>query len=180
MARSARTPTPFIADAPVAGPDDVGPIPPQPVAEDNLETVEAAPEPVAEVKPPIRRNRGKMLPPVEVPSAPVAGTPLRVRGKPVGVLYADTEPAGETPVAEPTPAPRRTRTPAPEAEPEITDIELAKAASEAAAVIPLDEVKAMITGMGVATVNQIEGQEKRKDFLDNLRRLVEQFTGEVK
>ena len=138
---------------------------------DNLEAIEPVPEPVAEAKPPIRRNRGKMLPPVEVPSAPVAGTPLRVRGKPVAVLYADTEPAGETPAAEPTPAPapRRTRTPAPEAEPEITDIELAKAASEAAAVIPLAEVKALIAAMGVTTVNQIEGQEKRKEFLDVLR-----------
>ena len=70
-----------------------------------------------------------------------------------------TEPAVET-----TPA-RRTRAPAPVAAPEITDMDLAKAASGAAEVLGTQIVKDIIAEMGVKTVNEIEGFEKRQYFL---------------
>lgn len=74
-------------------------------------------------------------------------------------------------VAEPEPTPeaapttRRTRTPAPAAEPVISDMDLAKAASEAAEIIGVEAVKGIISELGVSTVNQIEGHESRKHFL---------------
>lgn len=68
------------------------------------------------------------------------------------------------PVAEATPA-RRTRAPAPVAAPEITDMDLAKAASGAAEVLGTQTVKDIIAEMGVKTVNEIEGLEKRQYFL---------------
>ena len=72
------------------------------------------------------------------------------------------------PVAEITPAIRRTRAPAPVAAPEITDMDLAKAASGAAEVLGTQIVKDIIAEMGVKTVNEIEGFEKRQYFLDLL------------
>ena len=69
------------------------------------------------------------------------------------------------PVAEITPAIRRTRAPAPVAVPEITDMDLAKAASGAAEVLGTQIVKDIIAEMGVKTVNEIEGFEKRQYFL---------------
>ena len=69
------------------------------------------------------------------------------------------------PVAEITPAIRRTRAPAPAVAPEITDMDLAKAASAAAEVLGTQIVKDIIAEMGVKTVNEIEGFEKRQHFL---------------
>ena len=81
------------------------------------------------------------------------------------------------PVAEITPAIRRTRAPAPVAAPEITDMDLAKAASGAAEVLGTQIVKDIIAEMGVKTVNEIEGFEKRQYFLDLLdaeKKLIEE------
>lgn len=71
------------------------------------------------------------------------------------------------PAAEPASA-RRTRAPKPEAAPVINDMDLAKAASDAAEIVTPATVKEIIAEMGVSTVNQIEGYERRKYFLDLL------------
>ena len=141
---------------------------PVPVAEpiDNLETIEAAPAPIAEIAPPIRRNRGKMPPPVEAP--PMSRSFLQ---SPEVAKMADRALAHsraailDTAEAPPAPTPRRTRAPAPAVAPEITDMDLAKAASAAAEVLGTQIVKDIIAEMGVKTVNEIEGFEKRQYFL---------------
>ncbi len=50
----------------------------------------------------------------------------------------------------------------------ISDADMSKAASEAALVIPVAEIKDYIQAFGVSTVGDIK-QEDRREFLDELR-----------
>lgn len=98
-------------------------------------------------------------------------TPTRRTRTPKAEAPEPTEPVVET-----TPV-RRTRAPAPVVAPEITDMDLAKAASGAAEVLGTQIVKDIIAEMGVKTVNEIEGFEKRQYFLDLLdaeKKLIEE------
>ena len=94
-------------------------------------------------------------------------TPARRTRTPKAEAPEPTEPIIEEEII-PAPAPRRTRAPAAVAAPEITDMDLAKAASGAAEVLGTQIVKDIIAEMGVKTVNEIEGFEKRQYFLDLL------------
>lgn len=77
------------------------------------------------------------------------------------------EPEAPKEQAEPE-TPRRTRVRAPAPAVEISDMDLAKAASEAADRIGVQAVKDIIAEFGVPTVNQIKGEDKRKHFLELL------------
>ena len=104
------------------------------------------------------------------PAEPVAEIAPAIRRRKVtldlgnGLSSTTFEPLIEEEII-PAPAPRRTRAPAPVAAPEITDMDLAKAASAAAEVLGTQIVKDIIAEMGVKTVNEIEGFEKRQYFL---------------
>ena len=104
------------------------------------------------------------------PAEPVAEIAPAIRRRKVtldlgnGLSSTTFEPLIEEEII-PAPAPRRTRAPAPAVAPEITDMDLAKAASGAAEVLGTQTVKDIIAEMGVKTVNEIEGFEKRQYFL---------------
>lgn len=104
--------------------------------------------------------------PANMPEAEVVTTGVATVVAPAKRTRAPKAEAPEPaePVAEITPA-RRTRASAPVAAPEITDMDLAKAASGAAEVLGTQIVKDIIAEMGVKTVNEIEGFEKRQYFL---------------
>lgn len=106
------------------------------------------------------------MPEAEVVTAGVATVvaPAKRTRTPKAETPEPTEPLIEEEII-PAPAPRRTRAPAPVAVPEITDMDLAKAASGAAEVLGTQIVKDIIAEMGVKTVNEIEGFEKRQYFL---------------
>ena len=83
----------------------------------------------------------------------------------------------EEPEAAPEAAPvvRRRRTAEPEKAPEITDADLTRAASDAAAVCGTALVTALLGEFNVTLTGQIEGYEDRKEFLDLLKQNIEEF-----
>ena len=127
---------------------------------------------VATVIAPAKRTRTPKAEAPE-PAEPVAEIAPAIRRRKVtldlgnGLSSTTFEPLIEEEII-PAPAPRRTRAPAPAVAPEITDMDLAKAASGAAEVLGTQIVKDIIAEMGVKTVNEIEGFEKRQYFLDLL------------
>lgn len=101
---------------------------------------------------------------------PIAAEPTPTpEVKPVTRRTRTPAPVAVEPAAETAPVTRRTRTPAAASEPVISDLDLAKAASETAAIVGVDAVKGIIAEMGVTTVNQIEGFKKREHFLGLLK-----------
>ena len=116
---------------------------------------------------PFHRPASEPAVPAKMPEAEVnitgaAPAPTRRTRAPKAEAPEPTQPVAET---IPAPAPRRTRAPAPVVAPEITDMDLAKAASGAAEVLGTQTVKDIIAEMGVKTVNEIDGFEKRQYFL---------------
>lgn len=124
-----------------------------------------APTPPMIVAGPVLAEYLRATPAAEEEEETKPTTRTRTRAvKPVEVTI--THEVSAAPIAaEVTPAIRRTRAPAPVAAPEITDMDLAKAASGAAEILGTQIVKDIIAEMGVKTVNEIEGFEKRQYFL---------------
>ena len=130
-------------------------------AKEKMPDVEVVTTGVATVIAPAKRTRAPKAEAAERTAAYQAGV---LEASQAAVTKAEA-PEPTEPVAEIAPAIRRTRAPAPVAVPEITDMDLAKAASGAAEVLGTQIVKDIIAEMGVKTVNEIEGFEKRQYFL---------------
>lgn len=132
-----------------------------------------APEPLAELAGSARResaeidNRRDPRHDVVV----VAGTPAPAarRSRAAAPAPEQLDPPAEEPAA-PTPTARRSRSAAPAATPEISDLELTKAASEAAEKLGVETVKQIITGFNVAAVNQLAKppSPQREEFIKKL------------
>ena len=141
----------------------------EPAVPAKMPEAEVVATPAATVIAPAKRTRTPKAEAPE-PAEPVAEIAPAIRRRKVtldlgnGLSSTTFEPLIEEEII-PAPAPRRTRAPAPAVAPEITDMDLAKAASAAAEVLGTQIVKDIIAEMGVKTVNEIEGFEKRQYFL---------------
>ena len=143
------------------------------VAEDRLDEIDSTVEAPA---PTVRRSRApspaeatpeQLELPVKDPAAPTTRRSRAAAPAPAEVTPGQLD----LPITEPAaPATRRSRAAAPAATPEISDLELTKAASEAAEKLGVETVKQIITGFNVAAVNQLAKppSPQREEFIKKL------------
>jgi len=129
--------------------------------------------PVTEAQPAETSTRRRRSTAEEPTEAQPAETSTRRRRS----TAEEPEAPKEEPEAAPEAAPvvRRRRTAEPEKAPEITDADLTRAASDAAAVCGTALVTALLGEFNVTLTGQIEGYEDRKEFLDLLKQNIEEF-----
>jgi hypothetical protein len=121
------------------------------------------------VEVPTRRRRSATEEPATAEAAPEATT--RRRRSATEAPPAEPEPETAAPVIRR----RRAAEAEPEKDPEITDADLTRAASDAAAVCGTALVTALLAEFNVALTGQIDSQEDRKEFLDLLKQNIAEF-----
>lgn len=132
-----------------------------------------APEPLAELAGSARRGSAEIDnrrdPRHDVVVFAETPAPTTRRSRAAAPAPEQLDPPAEEPAA-PAPTARRSRAAAPAATPEISDLELTKAASEAAEKLGVETVKQIITGFNVAAVNQLAKppSPQREEFIKKL------------